>query len=112
MDLNSIYSVVCYLLFGLVGNADIKNVTMITVENKKMGEIGLDLTKYKSRGISVWEYDTNDFSIKVDDDLIEHLNLLYKLLGIDMTWGKYCSLTKSEIKSLNRDLKINKIIKD
>lgn len=100
------YFVVYFLPFGLDGNADIKNVnTNIVASNIK-----LDLSKFKRPGISIYEYDVNDIRIPVDDVLVEHINLLYKLIGSDMTWERYMNMSQQDIKRLNRDLKINKIV--
>ena len=72
--------------------------------------IKLDLSKYKSPGISVIEYDGHDYRPPITQDLINHINLLYELLGETMNFDKWHFMSDSDKAAYNRDLKINKII--
>ena len=102
MGLNTTYFAVSFQQYGQDINADIKNVNTSTVAT----------SKWSRPGIQVKEWDTNFYQPPIDETLIEHLNLLYKLIGSDMTYEKYCNMSQQDIKNLNRDLKINKFIND
>jgi hypothetical protein len=99
MGLNTTYFAVSFQQYGQDINADIKNVNTSTVAT----------SKWSRPGIQVKEWDTNFYQPPIDETLIEHLNLLYKLIGSDMTYEKYCNMSQQDIKNLNRDLKINLI---
>lgn len=51
------------------------------------------------------------FRSDVDQEqLIEYIDLLYQIMGIDITFEKWCELSASEKISLIRDIKLNKIL--
>jgi hypothetical protein len=52
-----------------------------------------------------------EFKKVSDPDLVEYINLLYKSLGIDIDFEKFKLLSDCEKKSLERDIKINNILK-
>ena len=70
----------------------------------------LTISKYTRPGVSVVEWDTNYYQPPIDKTLIDHINLLYKLIGSDMTFEKYWNMSQQDVKKLNRDLKINNLI--
>ena len=63
---------------------------------------------YKSPGINTIEWDT--YQPQIDQTLIDHLNLLYKIIGSDMTFEKYSNMSNQSIIKLNRELKINSLL--
>jgi hypothetical protein len=103
MDLNSIYFVVYYRQFLHPINAVTKNVSMNTVKPILINE-------YKRPGISYLEYDGHDYRPPLTQDLIEHIDFLYKMLGEDMTCNKWCNLSNSEKKSLETDITIKRLL--
>ena len=68
------------------------------------------LGKYTRPGVSLLEYDTNCYKVPLTQDLIEHIDFLYKMLDENMTYDKWLSLSKSEKKSLERDITIKKLL--
>ena len=48
----------------------------------------------------------------IDKSLIEYIDLLYQLIGIDMTYDKFKDLSTSEKQSFIRDIKIKKVLEN
>lgn len=69
-----------------------------------------DLSKYKSPGVYTVEYDVSDFRPHITENIVSHINSLYRMLGSDMTFSKWNSMTDSEQKKFERDLKIRKLL--
>ena len=44
------------------------------------------------------------------DDLIEYIDLLYSIVGVDIKFDGFCQMSESERKSFIRQIKIEKII--
>lgn len=44
------------------------------------------------------------------DDLIEYIDLLYSIVGVDIKFDGFCKMSESERKSFIREIKIEKII--
>ena len=53
------------------------------------------INEYKRPGISYLEYDGHDYRSPLRQDLIEHIDFLYKMLGEDMTCNRWCVLLVS-----------------
>lgn len=51
-------------------------------------------------------------SIEIDKSLIEYIDLLYQLIGIDMDYDKFKSLSTSEKQAFIRDIKIKKVLEN
>lgn len=47
---------------------------------------------------------------KIDRSLVEYIDILYQLMGIEIDYVTFQKMTDSERKSFVRDLKINKIV--
>jgi hypothetical protein len=48
--------------------------------------------------------------ISVNSDIIEFTELLFAVLGYDITFDEFSKMTKEQRKSILRDIKINRII--
>ena len=70
----------------------------------------IDTSLYKRPGIYIKEYDVNDYRPTVSEEMIEHFNLLYKMVGIDMTFDRWNNMCPDERKKFERDIKIKKIL--
>jgi hypothetical protein len=46
----------------------------------------------------------------VTEEMIEHFNLLYKMVGIDMTFDRWTCMSPDERKKFERDIKIKKLL--
>ena len=44
------------------------------------------------------------------DNLIEYIDLLYSIVGVDIKFDRFCKMSESERKSFVRQIKIEKII--
>ena len=51
-------------------------------------------------------------SISIDKNLIEYIDLLYQIMGIDMTYEKWKNMSSGEKLQLIRDIKLKKIIEE
>ena len=51
-------------------------------------------------------------SIEIDKSLIEYIDLLYQLIGIDRDYDKFKSLSTSEKQAFIRDIKIKKVLEN
>lgn len=49
-------------------------------------------------------------SKQIDKSLVDYVNILYNILGIDIDYERFQQMTDDERKSFIRDLKINKIV--
>ena len=47
-----------------------------------------------------------------DSDLIEFIELLFAVLGYDITFEEFSKMTKEQRKSILRDIKINRVLKE
>ena len=54
------------------------------------------------------EYNTNMFQ---DQETVEFIEFAFQIMGIDMTFTKFKSMSPEEKKAFLRDIKINKILK-
>ena len=50
--------------------------------------------------------------ISIDRNLIEYIDLLYQLLGVDMTYDKFKNLSTSEKQTFIRDIKIKLLLQN
>jgi hypothetical protein len=55
-------------------------------------------------------YDVTDLRQAVTEEMIEHFNLLYKMIGIDMTFDRWTCMSPDERKKIERDIKIKKLL--
>ena len=53
-----------------------------------------------------------DHDGSVDSDLIEFTELLFAVLGYDITFEEFSKMTKEQRKSILRDIKINRVLKE
>lgn len=53
---------------------------------------------------------SNINNIESDKSLIEYIDLLYQLIGMDMNYDKFKSLSTSEKQAFIRDIKIKKLL--
>lgn len=53
-----------------------------------------------------------DHDISVNSDLIEFTELLFAVLGYDITFEEFSKMTKEQRKSILRDIKINRVLKE
>lgn len=53
---------------------------------------------------------TNISSITIDKNLIEYIDLLYQLLGVDIDFERWKNMNLSDRINLIRDIKIKKLI--
>lgn len=60
-----------------------------------------------SNGIEI-----SDYSVSIDRNLIEYIDLLYQLLGVDMTYDKFKNLSTSEKQAFIRDIKIKILLQN
>lgn len=51
-------------------------------------------------------------SIELDKSLIEYIDLLYQLIGVDMNYDKFKNLSTSEKQAFIRDIKIKKLLQN
>jgi hypothetical protein len=111
MVLNTMYSVVYCQQFGQVINADIKNVNMNTVNTSNINTIYNGITGqvlvHTGNGLTNWSD-----SISIDKSLIEYIDLLYQIMGIDITYDKWKNMSDGERLQLIRDIKLKKIIEE
>lgn len=68
-----------------------------------LGQVYVSSSSDKS-GVNFYYYQTEQ------EQLIEYIDLLYQILGVDITFEKWKKLSVSEKTSLIREIKINKII--
>lgn len=53
---------------------------------------------------------SNIDNIEIDKSLIEYIDLLYQLIGVDIDFDRFKNLTTSERQAFIRDIKINKVL--
>lgn len=58
----------------------------------------------------VYTNGSNISNIEIDKSLIEYIELLYQLIGVDMTFDKFKNLSTSEKQAFIRDIKIKKLL--
>lgn len=58
----------------------------------------------------VYTNGSNISNIEIDNSLIEYIELLYQLIGVDMTFDKFKNLSTSEKQAFIRDIKIKKLL--
>lgn len=49
---------------------------------------------------------------KIDASLIDYVDLLFNLIGVDITYDEFQKMSDSERKSFIRDIKINRVINE
>ncbi len=49
---------------------------------------------------------------KIDSSLVDYVDLMFNLMGIDIDYRRFQSMSDSDRKQFIRDLKINKIINE
>lgn len=64
-----------------------------------------------STGSLSWSSGVNKV-ISVNSDLIEFTELLFAVLGYDITFEEFSKMTKEQRKSILRDIKINRVLKE
>jgi hypothetical protein len=64
-----------------------------------------------ARSISSITSDINNV-ISVNSDIIEFTELLFAVLGYDITFDEFSKMTKEQRKSILRDIKINRVLKE
>jgi hypothetical protein len=50
--------------------------------------------------------------ISIDKNLIEYIDLLYQIMGVDITYDKWKNMSSGEKLQLIRDIKLKKIIEE
>lgn len=53
-----------------------------------------------------------DSSLSIDSNLIEYIDLLYQIMGIDITYDRWKNMSSGEKLQLIRDIKLKKIIEE
>lgn len=66
---------------------------------------------YSQTGSLSWSISFNDV-IPVNNDLIEFTELLFAVLGYDITFEEFSKMTKEQRKSILRNIKINRVLKE
>jgi hypothetical protein len=51
-------------------------------------------------------------SININNDIIEFTELLFNVLGYDITFEEFSKMTKEERRSMLRDVKINRLLEN
>jgi hypothetical protein len=51
-------------------------------------------------------------SVSIDKNLIEYIDLLYQIMGVDITYDKWKIMSSGEKLQLIRDIKLKKIIEE
>lgn len=46
----------------------------------------------------------------IDESLVDYVDILFNLMGVDITYRKFQKMSDSERKQFIRDIKINKVI--
>lgn len=64
-----------------------------------------------STGSLSWSSGVNNV-ISVNSDLIEFTELLFAVLGYDITFEEFSKMTKEQRKSILRDIKINRVLRE
>lgn len=57
-------------------------------------------------------YASDDAQRKIDASLVDYVDILFNLMGVDITYEKFQAMSKSERIQFVRDLKINKIVNE
>ena len=83
-----------------MNTANISNLAGITTTNT--GQV------FVSSGSSWATLD----SMGLDKNLIEYIDLLYQIMGIDITYDKWKNMSSGEKLQLVRDIKLKKIIEE
>ena len=83
-----------------MNTANISNLAGITTTNT--GQV------FVSSGSSWTTLD----SMGLDKNLIEYIDLLYQIMGIDITYDKWKNMSSGEKLQLVRDIKLKKIIEE
>ena len=125
MDSKTIFFVVSYQQFGLDINVVTKIVNMSTVKSTKASRSAAMAAAPASRSITstsnnsnIWYTGTTTGSTNISwnpphsnvDNLIEYIDLLYSIVGIDIKFDEFKKMSESEKKSFIREIKIEKII--
>jgi len=74
-----------------------------TIYNGNTGQILI----HTGNGLTNWSD-----SISIDKNLIEYIDLLYQIMGVDITYDKWKNMSSSEKLQLIRDIKLKKIIEE
>ena len=53
-----------------------------------------------------------DYSLTIDKNLIEYIDLLYQIMGVDITYDRWKNMSSGEKLQLVRDIKLKKIIEE
>jgi hypothetical protein len=53
-----------------------------------------------------------DSSLTIDKNLIEYIDLLYQIMGVDITYDRWKNMSSGEKLQLVRDIKLKKIIEE
>lgn len=83
------------------------NLNSVVVSNSSSGYI----LSVSSSGSLSWSNGINNV-ISVNNDIIEFTELLFTVLGYDITFEEFSNMTKEERKSIIRDIKINRVLED
>lgn len=51
-------------------------------------------------------------SVSIDKTLIEYIDLLYQIMGVDITFERWKNMTEGEKLQLIRDIKLKKLIEE
>jgi len=49
---------------------------------------------------------------QIDSSLVDYVDILFNLMGVDITYREFQNMTEGERKQFVRDLKIKKVIKE
>lgn len=74
-----------------------------------MSYINTNTTISAGTGI-IYTNGSNINNIEIDKSLIEYIDLLYQLIGVDMNYDKFKNLSTSEKQAFIRDIKIKKLL--
>lgn len=77
---------------------------MNTVKNKLKSKI------FQNPGIYTYDNSISYHTLPITENLTEHVNTLYQLLGIDMTLDIWYSMSEEQQKQFERDIKIKKLL--
>jgi len=74
-----------------------------TIYNGNTGQVLINA----GNGLTNWSD-----SISIDKTLIEYIDLLYQIIGVDITYDKWKIMSSGEKLQLIRDIKLKKIIEE
>lgn len=72
-----------------------------TIYNGNTGQVLINA----GNGLTNWSD-----SISIDKTLIEYIDLLYQIMGVDITYDRWKNMSSGEKLQLIRDIKLKKII--